>query len=678
MKIERFRPPTLSLHLPQMEYSELYPSSQDDQLEQAKKFCDDRGFHCMRPVTFVNAGMGSGKTRLMQCIRLADVTYILAPNETLGNQLQTAFAEGCSYDMVLLDGKHDRNRQNIEAALKAKKSVVVFFNHFASSGSDFGPSAKKFLRLIALFKEHKQLCMIDELDQQVTYLTGGLNPKLDHAKAIMKACGRILAQYSYSLNIFDALRANGVKCMCFSGTMNNFICSKLPSIGYSLEEISILNVAPMEYLYKNLEIIPIDMSCFDSLLPYLQELEAMPADKMGLLAFSTEKDIAEFLAFYQLKMGHSFSHIKLTSAADADDLSTAAAKEKLRTARYIIGINMVLTGFDLSTHIKGKQFALTVLYRTMSDKISQPLSKNPEHELHNEVAATMRQFIARARKGGKCLIPCAYYDIGTLYENLVQVFETIRDGQHEYRWVGPPRTSQVERHAQGLILALKQNLKRGTDRPVVEEIIADLAQFHGRNFRDECDTEVVDPYWIDIIQLLWEVYDERFKDGMKPEEFAKAKSSMIRARASRGPIAQKGNGFREGREINLAIEQEVKARAAGICAHCSEPIEDTEEGQIAHVHRHDVHGQYTRDNLVWVHKGCDGLYDNEHRFIHNPYGGYYLAKKYYEHKPDRKQWEHISSENILNRWNWAMKQMKCETEGEFIQKLSEKGYKQFT
>lgn len=661
-----------------MEYHELYPRSQGEQLEMAKKFYGDRGFYNMHQLNLVNAGMGSGKTRLMQNIRLADITYVLAPNDTLGNQLHTAFAAGCGPHTTLLDGIDERIRQNIEAAIKQKKNVVVFFKHLASSGRDFGPSAKKFLRLIRYFKSLKQLCMIDELDQQLTYLTGGLNPKLDHPKGIMKDHGRIISQSSYSLNIFDELRANDVKCIGFSGTMNNLICSKPPSMGYSLEHISILNIAPMEYLYKNLEIIPINMSSFDSLLPYLYELEAMSTDKMGLLAFSTEKDIVEFLYFYERVTGRHFSHMKLTSAADADDLSTAAGKEKLRTVRYIIGINMVLTGFDLSTHIEEREFALTVLYRTMSDKISQPLSKNPEHELHNKVAATMRQFAARARKGGKCLIPCAYYDIGTLYENLLEVFETIRDGRYQYAWLGHPRTSQVERHAQGLILALKQNLKKGSDRPVVEEILADLALFHGRNFRDECDTEVVDPYWIDTIRLLWEVYYERFKDGMGPEEYEKAKPSMIRARSTRGPIAQKGNGFREGREINLAIEQEVKARAAGICAHCSEAIEDNEEAQIGHVHRHDMHGQYSSDNLVWVHKGCDGLYDNEHRFIHSPYGGYNLAKKYYEHKPDRKQWEHISSENILNRWKWAMKQMNSATEGEFIQKLSERGYKHFT
>ena len=66
-------------------------------------------------------------------------------------------------------------------------------------------------------------------------------------------------------------------------------------------------------------------------------------------------------------------------------------------------------------------------------------------------------------------------------------------------------------------------------------------------------------------------------------------------------------------------------------------LEEDEEGQICHVHRHDNGGSYSVYNLVFGHKGCDGVYDNEHRFIHSPRGDYYLAKKYYEHKPDMKQ-----------------------------------------
>jgi hypothetical protein len=671
-----FRP--LAYTTPQMEYKELYPTSQDEQLEQAMKFYDDRGFHGMRAANFVNAGMGSGKTRLMQFIRLADLTYVLAPNDTLENQLKIAFSCGSSHDVIFVDGSNERARQQIEAGIKARKRMITFFHHIASSGSDFGPSAKKFQRLMNHFKGLRQLCFIDELDQQLTYLTGGLNPKIDHSKTIIRACERILGQSTFSLNIFDVLRANGVKCIGFSGTMNNLICSKLPSMGYTLDEISILNIHPMEYLYKNLEIIPINMGAFGNIDPYLNELEAMPADKMGLLAFPNKDDIEQFLLWYRVKRGEPLSHVKITSAADADDLSTAAGKAKLRASKYVIGINMVLTGFDLSTHVEGREFALTVLARNMSDKISNPLSKNPDHELHNEVAATLRQFAARSRKGGKCLIPYAYYAIGTLYENLVEVFETIRKGRNEFAWVGPPRTSQVERHAQGLILALKQNLKEGTDRPVVDEILTDLALFDGRHFKNECDTELIDPYWIDSIKLLWDVYAERFQNGMTKEEFEASKPSMIeKRRSTRGPIVQTGDGFRDGREINTLIEEKVKARAAGICMHCSRMIKEYQQGNICHVHPHHKSGLYTLVNLGFGHAGCDAMFDNEHRFIHSPYGGYYLAEDALHCKPDGKQWSQISKDNIRARWNWVMQKMGCATHDEFVAKLAKEGYIKF-
>jgi hypothetical protein len=229
-----------------------------------------------------------------------------------------------------------------------------------------------------------------------------------------------------------------------------------------------------------------------------------------------------------------------------------------------------------------------------------------------------------------------------------------------------------------LIGTLKQNLKKD-DRPIVANIIRDLALFpEGRDFKRECDTEVCDPYWIKAIELLWEVYAERTRNKMTDEEFEEAKLSMItNIHSTRGPLIQKGTGFKEGREINTVIEEEVKARSAGICAHCSEKVGEDEEGQICHVNRYDNGGLFTIHNLVFGHKGCDSQYDNEHRFIHSPCGGYYLAKKYYEHQSDMKQWSCISPENIASRWSWVKSKMGCSGDREFIQKLVEKAYKYF-
>ena len=656
----------------------MHPVSQDDQFEMAMNFFR-WGFHALRALILYNAGMGSGKTRIMQHIRVSDVTYVLAPNKTLEGQLLTAFRSGSSSDIILLDGTTPRVKRTIQSGINEHKHVVVFFSHIAST-HDFGPSAKIFIELISFFKGYRQFCLIDEVDQQLTQLTGGINAKVDHSRTLMETYERILSQSICSLNIFDKLRANRVKCACFSGTMNNMISSKLASMGYADHEITVINVHPTEYLYKDLQIIPMKMS-YDNISPYLDELEEMPMNNMGIIAFATEKDISNFLNWYKAKNGRDFSHVKLSSATDSDDLSTPHGIKKLKASRYIIGINMIITGFDLSTHINDRQFVFGAMFRNMSDKISQPLSKNPEHDLYNEVAATVRQFIARLRKGGKCCVPLGYYRMGTFFENLIEVFETIRDGRHEFEWVGPPRTSQVERHAQCLILALKQNLKKGKDRPVVLDTISDLALFDGRDFKSECDTEIVDPYWIKTIELLWSVYREKVQKGMTDEEFDVSKQAMIdkaKISSTRGPVVQRGNGLRDGREVNTDIMEAVRARSMNICAHCSDSINTDQEGQTSHVDRHDSGGRYTKDNLVFSHKGCDASYDNEHRFIHHPRGGVFLDKKYPQHHPDMKQWSCINPSNILARWNWVMERMQVIDEKEFEERLVEKGYTYFT
>lgn len=661
-----------------MDYIEIYPETQNDQLTKGCAHFEAAGFNHLRLLTFFAAGMGSGKSRMMQHLRVAPITYVFAPNEEIEAQLKKGF---CSEDRVLLDGMDEQAQRKTNNAIKNGKNVVVFFKHIASTGNRFGPSARKFKSLASSFARYNQLVLIDEIDQQLTYLTGGINAKLDHSRTQMLIFERILDQTDFSLNIFDILRETGAKCVCFSGTLNNLIASKLSSMGYSNEQISIVNVAPIKDLYRGTEIVPLNMRSFDSILPYLSDLEKMPENKKGLFCFSNEKELKSFLAWYKKETGRDCSHIKITSAADGTRLSTPEGILTLRKSRYVIGINMIITGFDLSTHIEGCEFALSVLYRKMSDKISQPLSRNPDHELHHAIAAMIRQFIARQRKGGKCLIPHAYYGIGTLYENLVEIFNTIRDGRNEFAWVGQPRHLQLERHAQGLIQALEQNLKwHKEDRPVVSEIIQDLKLFDGRDFKDECHGETVDPYWIDTILTLWrEVYYKRHTTNMTPEEFEKSKHEMIvKSRSTRGPQIQRGGGTKDPREMNTRVIEEVELRSGGICAHCSERIEiDEEEGQICHIKRYDEGGEFTTNNLVRGHKGCDSLYDNEYRFIHKPGGGYYLAKKYYEHQPDMKQWSHISPENILSRWIWTMQKLSATNDLEFETKLIEKGYKLF-
>ena len=87
-----------------MDYTPLYPTSQDDQLAQILGKIHGLGFRGIRPLILCNAGMGSGKTRAMQGLKLARITYVIAPNETLGNQLKAAFRSGSLEQTSLIDG----------------------------------------------------------------------------------------------------------------------------------------------------------------------------------------------------------------------------------------------------------------------------------------------------------------------------------------------------------------------------------------------------------------------------------------------------------------------------------------------------------------------------------------------------------------------------------------------
>jgi hypothetical protein len=455
--------------------------------------------------------------------------------------------------------------------------------------------------------------------------------------------------------------------------MNNLISSKLPSLGYRNDDITILNFAPIKQLYENTNIRSTDMN-IPSILPYLLNIEGRPNEKI-LISFPTRKDLEDFVVEYE-KI-RPLSYVRITGDASGDNYKPNY-NQKLTTAKYILAINLATIGFDISTRAPGYEITMCILFRKMSDKGSQPLSKNPSHDLHHEASSSFLQICARMREGGLVLVPKTYSVGNTMYELMVDVFDVIRDGRNQFSYVGPPRKIQSERINQGILLGLIQNF-RPENRPVVAEALEDLLAFDGRDLEKECsEGPLVYEYWITTVGSLWKVYRERFENGLTEEEFSEKKASMIaKQRSASGPIVQRGNGYKEGREVNLVVMEQVKVRAKNICAHCGDSVKDFEEGQVCHVERKDNDGLYTLDNLVWGHKGCDSSYDNEHQYIHVPGGGYYLARKRRADEPDMKQWSQISIENIRKRWNWAMNKMGFSNETQFKAKLEEWGYKHF-
>ena len=662
-----------------MEYREFHPSgdtlkeARDDQLRMALGYFHPLKFALLRQLTLFCAGMGSGKTNLMTCLltnltSIKRIAYVLSPDEGLGEQMKMVFKRNSSF--TIIDGTHVRAGNEIEGALARDSEAVVFFNHISSSKGSFGPAGIALIRLLNRFKDHCQLALIDELDKQLTSLTGGINAKVEHSKTPISEYGRVVDQDTKSLNIFDAFRSYRVKCICFSGTMNNLVSSKLPSLGYSNDDITILNFSPIKQLYENTKIVSTRME-LRAILPYLSTIEGKQNEKI-LISLPTRKDLEDLVVEYE-KI-RPLSYVRITGDAGGDNYKPNY-KEKLTAAKYILAINLATIGFDISTHAPGYEITMCVLFRKMSDKGSQPLSKNPSHNLHHEASSSFLQICARMREGGLVLVPSSYTVGNTMHELMVEVFDVIRNGQHQFSYVGPPRKIQSERINQGILLGLIQNF-RPDNRPVVAEALEDLLAFDGRDLEKEFNQGPLDcEYWIKTVGSLWKVYRERFENGLTHEEFSVQKPSMIAK--YRSAIVQRGTGYKEGREVNLVVEEQVKTRAQNICAHCGDIVKDFEGGQVCHVERKDNNGSYTLDNLVWGHKGCDSSYDNEHQYIHVPDGGYYLAKKRRADEPDMKQWSQISVENIRKRWNWAMNTMGFSNKNEFKAKLGEWGYTHF-
>lgn len=663
---------------------QIFPESRNDLFVKATSLFKSLGFAGLNRMTLFASGMGSGKSNIMASlpkILSAGITFVLSPNDQIGKQLNKVFSNERKWGrMAIIDGNDRHAFRQIRAA--AGIPAVVFFSCIKkSNASTMNKTAKRFAEHLKEFQVEQKLVLVDELDLHLTEITGGLNPKVSHHQGIVKGPYQALIEYQHtaSFNIFDNIRASGAKCIGFSGTQNNMICSKLPLMGYQNHEITLVNVGPITSLYWFADGTPRTTIIHeyvttrvngkrvpnrDVLIAFFVRVHA--SGGKGLIACSNEIQIEAVKLMYKEYYGKEIDCVCITGNSKPDNLAIA-------NAEFVIGMKLVGTGLDLSTIAEGCQFSHGILLSNLSDKESNPLSKNLEHLLRMEVSSSFLQLIARLREGGTFVVPKAFEAISSLGDALQKIFDINNKGRHEMLIVGPVRGDQHGRYYQGILLAIVQNLRQGLEnmdveeRPVVESILTELALFDGRDIKAEYhaykDGAAFDhEYWIKTIELLWSVYLERFTKDMDNDEFEAKKHEMIAAAKARAPrVVQRGNGLREGHEHDERVAELVRARAmtdkGPVCAHCGRIIKPTEVGQVCHVDRREKDGKFTLDNLVWGHKGCDSIYDNEHAFIHRPGGGFYLSDLYSGHKPDMKQWSGISADNIKNRWLWVMREM---------------------
>ena len=666
-------------------YTEIIPTSQDDLLKKVEDMFKLCAFKDLSLLTLINSGMGSGKSNIMATLpvilpRFYGIVIVLEKNIHLRIQIMKAFRKSKMINkMVLIDNLDDKVINKIQQAISACIIPVVFLKHVAHIHGSLNPSAKILEKLVGhpQLSTIKKLALIDELDSQLTSLCGGINAKLDHTVGIMGEYTRVAAQEN-SLNTFDILRKYEVKAFGFSGTMNNLICSKLPSLGYKAETIQVVNVYPIVTLYENLKIIPTNVNDFATIVPYLEAAEKKDNEKV-LVVVSKKILISEFKINYHTYLKRPISSVEITGENEGERI-TPEWNEAFKNAKYVFGVNLVTTGFDLSTWVEGKEFSLGILYRTLSDTISQPLSKNKEHTLHMDTAAPLMQLLARLRKGGIFLVPYKL-DERPLYDRLAEVFDHIKNGVNEYNWIGGiPGVSQAERHHQSLVIALIQNLK-SNNRPIVEGILNDLKNMTDRDFEHEMKTHLDTPssfdhvFWTGWIGCLWKTYQVNHESFFSEEDKIAKKADIIENYRRR--LITTSGGIRNERVIDERIKEEIIKRSENTCGHCGDKFDSTDVPQDCHIKRHDNKGEYAMNNIIRGHSGCDSQYDSEGLIIYEISGkGVFLRKRVMSYAPHRKQLEGISTDNFRARWNWEKnRQAQSDiSDGEFIEYLKEKGY----
>lgn len=635
-----------------MIYCEIYPNGQDDF---KSKTIDKLNPQTISLLTLINSGMGSGKSNLMaECIlvlcKKGGIVVVLEKTKQLTQQIMTSMRNSTHNDTFnLIDGESrdlDNNVRNSRGRIP-----VIFFSNVTHTSGKLNKTAKAFENILK--KNNGAIVLIDEIDSQLTGLSGGINAKLDHPSGIMNEYKNIVEQ-TVSLNTFDILRKYDAKCICLSGTMNNMVCSKLPSMGYAKADITVINVYPIKHLYEKLQIYPTDVTNFTKIAEDLKNAETEQyKDCKILIAFPDEKSINEFILNYRNHFNKNISYVKITGD-NTRERFTDSFKEKLKGAKYVFGINLITTGFDLSTLVENQQFILGILYRKLSDKISQPLSKNDEHELHMSSAASLMQIIARLRKGGIFLIP-QNLDNKPLFERLIDVFNKIRDGRNEYDWVGgTPKATQEERHHQCLVIALIQNLK-DDNRPIVSGILNDLKNICGRDFEEEMNTIKENPsafdheFWTRMIGCLWKTYLIDHDQSLSDETKIQRKAEIIYNH--KNIVVITGGGMRKERSQDEHENEVVRERSDNTCAHCGYTFENTDIAQNCHIKRFDEGGTGCRKNLVRGHQGCDSQYDNDGLIIYKK-NGVWLGRRVASYSPHLRQLQGISEDNFKARWNW--------------------------
>jgi hypothetical protein len=587
-------------------------------------------------LTLLNAATGIGKTRMMRSMAEAHegVPFLFSPSAMICQQTLKEFSTHTLLDVKKFP-KWQPLFKEIMDTLKAGKKPLVHCAGIGHISGGFKTETDRLLSVMGNLRKNgiKQLGLIDEFHTELTSLAGGINFGIyDDTETKRGRYESLKAQEGeLSLNLFDQFKKLGVHLVGCSATLNSAILSKLPSIGFRPEEIQILNLYPYKSLYDKLECKGVDTKDFSKIRPYLLAAEAQKGKIM--LIFARKEDIRKFQKEYRKSIGRNMpGSVEITGGCDIEK-----ALANVASAKYVIGIDLLSTGFDLATHAKGEVFRLGILFRNFDEKGSQPLASNPTHELHVEWSARLAQVLGRLREGGIFLLPEGYIDTN-LHDIHYAVSEAIDKGYREFETTCQhPEETQLRRGLQEYQLALRQSLRRGENTPKVQKILVALKTISGRDFL----TDATNPAdWTTSIGLVLET---RFGNPPSQEVLDSHRRTVLSNRMRQ----IQGHGGSD-RLIDLQIMYDIVMRASGRCCHCGHTLPEN-EAQICHMQAHARGGPYTHDNLGYGHRCCDGALDSGD-LIHDPQGGYWRHPRI-NYTPDPAQMRCIKSIYLVDRWN---------------------------
>lgn len=477
-------------------------------------------------ITFINASTGSGKTFIGADLALICannnkddkiVAHIISPNIGLSIQTRNAYNlyDGFieNFETIIIDDKLNKNHKKlfemIDDIHENDKHCCLFWPKPSHNNNELTTTAELLKKTIEDYNYKPHVCILDEVHEMLTHLTGGLNPSLYNNSEWVKKHDKIRKlKPRNKINLFDIIRDKRVPIICKSATSNNAICSKLHSVGYKSEDILIINSKPFRCSAKKLTIQSMDTRDYDELRKIFDEYVFNDDNTFISVIASSRSDAYLFLR----KMGvYERGIVYGEYTANCKDIDV------LNRAKVVISCNLLGTGIDtaLLCDNSDRKISLNIILRPFDDKQSNALANNKEHELNVDFPAKLVQSVSRQREGGLCIIDKYFGDI-SLFDIQMKIYNSIKNGYDTcFKIAGEALAKPIERYNQMHLVGLIQNIRiREKELPTVVKYISILEDNTERDIKEEyanstlCNGKKIfdSAFWIKAISEMWDSF----------------------------------------------------------------------------------------------------------------------------------------------------------------------------